>query len=650
MKISANKHVLNFFFLLLISGFPRAYLDETLFPTTLPTIHFMITSKSSKVLESWVKPIQIKHYGDTKCLPDLSMASDGPGAPLSSAEDQRDGDGTLLTPTSLPDTMDPHAGAPTDSSSGKDTLKASGESEKLNEDRAKVCQFFMMSKCHFGHRCRLSHSDPSLDDSGAVPSETDDKQEGGKMEKHKKKKGSANKAAKPKYDEEREVNKKPRMRTADDVISRILWDSSVDASEFVVGYVDRFLGVLERPFCDFNWEINPRDCDYSVELALPRHRIQYFCYRGHRVWDRHSRTDRVFGSTGQSLAPPFGREEEVKEINTQNQEQQPDHVKTAEERPAAVGGEDVCETEHCAHSENTHLEEDKLNETTPSCDSANSAPECGGKASQKSPGARVAEEAADGPQASTEQRSSHQEEELSVKEEGEQDASAESEQSWDGNQDPQMSQNPSEPLEQMEEKCGGRPPKRNPTHFITFRANTPAILSCFQQLQEELTALLPSSAPHWETSSKLHVTLCLLVLRSPADVAAAGEILCQFAHLDRNPPVALSFPVKLKHFSGKVLYLHPQPQLRLQQLNSGLQEAYRKEGWLHRHSYNPRYHLTLAKVEGADGGRIFEGVGDLKVGKGLNFGRLPVNTLHLCAMGGSRVDGFYETLRTVTLR
>lgn len=101
------------------------------------------------------------------------------------------------------------------------------------------------------------------------------------------------------------------MRTADDVISRILWDPVVDSSEFVVGYVDRFLGVLERPFDDFTWDTNPCDCDYSAELALPRHRIQYFTYRGHRVWDRHTRTDRVFGSTGQSLAPPFGRVEEV---------------------------------------------------------------------------------------------------------------------------------------------------------------------------------------------------------------------------------------------------------------------------------------------------------------------------------------------------
>uniref|UniRef100_A0A8C6MFR5 C3H1-type domain-containing protein n=1 Tax=Nothobranchius furzeri TaxID=105023 RepID=A0A8C6MFR5_NOTFU len=411
-----------------------------------------------------------------------------------------------------------------------------GEFKGLNP-----CQFFLMGKCHFGNRCRLSHSDPSQDDSDAASPDADDKQDGGKMEDRKKKEDSVNKV----------VNKKPRMRTADDVISRILWDPSVDSSEFAVGYVDRFLGVLERPFCDFNWDTNPCDCDYSSELALPRHRIQYFTYRGQRVWDRHSRTDRVFGSTGQSLAPPFGKEEEVKAefcklilinfVNLFALRLQPSELPDESAIPAA------------------------------------------------SP-------------------------------------------------------------DQTEERRGGRPPKKQPTHFIAFRANTPAILSCFQLLQEELTSLLPSSAPHWQTASKLHVTLCLLVLNGPAEVAAAAEILRQFAHLDRNPPVAVTFPVKLKHFAGKVLYLSPQPQLHLHQLNCGLQEAYRKEGWLHRSSYNPRYHLTLAKVENRDGEKIFEGVGDLKVGKGLNFGRLPVNTLHLCTVGDSRVDGFFETVCKVTLR
>ncbi|XP_061572964.1 leukocyte receptor cluster member 9 [Cololabis saira] len=517
-----------------------------------------------------------------------------------------------------------------------------------NEDIVKVCQFFLMGKCHFGHKCRSSHSDPSLDDSGAVSPDPDEKQDVEKMERHKKKKGGGNKGAKPKYDEGKEMNKKPRMRTADDVISRILWDSSVDSSGFVVGYVDRFLGVLERPFCEFNWDINPCDCDFSSELALPRHRIQYFSYRGHRVWDRHTRTDRVFGSTGQSLAPPFGGVGEVKEEVNQDDQAQQDHFETKGEQPAAVRGQGEGEKEVFTHIKKTHLEEEELNEMIHGCNSTH----LGGNDSQaqeESCGTCVAKESTNR-QTLTEQNTSFQEEEIDVKNEGEEESFPEWEESCDGNENTRMSQDPLGPLDQREEMCVGRPLKKQPTHFISFRANTPAVLSCFQQLKDEITALLPSSAPYWQTASRLHVTLCLLVLRCPAEVEAAGEILRRFAYLDRNPPIAVTFPVKLKHFNGKVLYLSPQPQLPLQQLNSGLQEAYRNEGWLHRSSYNPRYHLTLAKVERTVEERTFQAVGDLKVGKGLNFGRLPVNTLHLCVVRGPGFDGFYETLYTVALR
>ncbi|KAM9310350.1 leukocyte receptor cluster member 9 isoform 2-T2 [Pholidichthys leucotaenia] len=594
------------------------------------------------------------------------MASGASGVTEMSGEGQNDGGGTNQEPTNL--TGPDNGETPSGSNTGKDSLKPSaargarsttlanvtapGESVV---DEAKVCQFFKMRKCHFGQRCRLSHSEPSPDESGAACPDMDDTQEEEKMEKNKKK-GSMNKASKQKNAEGKgEMNKKPRMRTADDVISRILWDPSVDGSEFVVGYVDRFLGVLERPFSDFNWDTNPCDCDYSVELALPRHRIQYFTYRGQRIWDRHTRTDRVFGSTGQSLAPPFGGEEEVKE---QNIEQQQDHAKVMELEAPGGSMQEEDETDVCTHTEDTHLEEEKqhvMNIHAP--DSILPAPVCKGNGSQEhqeSQGACVVEEAANSPQVSANPSPSFQKNELG--EEEEKEVLAEWEESWESKDDAetqigslQISQDPSVPLEQRE-KRGGRPPKKQPTHFITFRANTPAILSCFQQLQEELISILPSSSPHWHTASSLHITLCLLVLHGPEEVAAAGEILRQFAHLDRNPPVAVTFPVKLKHFNGTVLYLSPHPQLHLQQLNSGLQEAFRKEGWLHRDSYNPRYHLTLAKVRGTDRERIFEGVGDLKVGKGLNFGRLPVNTLHLCAVGGSKVDDFFEIVCTVTLR
>ena len=34
------------------------------------------------------------------------------------------------------------------------------------------------------------------------------------------------------------------------------------------------------------------------DLAIPQHRIEYFKYKGTKVWDKKSRMDLVFGSSG----------------------------------------------------------------------------------------------------------------------------------------------------------------------------------------------------------------------------------------------------------------------------------------------------------------------------------------------------------------
>ncbi|XP_067929766.1 leukocyte receptor cluster member 9-like isoform X3 [Watersipora subatra] len=91
-------------------------------------------------------------------------------------------------------------------------------------------------------------------------------------------------------------SKKPPMRTAADVIKRIQWDSSLKSEAFVVGYVDRFLGIQEQPFNAFNW-VNPAEADW-MDLNIPEHRIEYFKYNDVIVWEKKSRCDNVFGSTG----------------------------------------------------------------------------------------------------------------------------------------------------------------------------------------------------------------------------------------------------------------------------------------------------------------------------------------------------------------
>lgn len=86
------------------------------------------------------------------------------------------------------------------------------------------------------------------------------------------------------------------MRTAEDVKNRILWDPMLPEEFFIIGYLDRFLGIKEESFSTFSWE-HLASVDYDV-LAIPQHRIQYFKYKSEKVWDKLQRLDVVFGSTG----------------------------------------------------------------------------------------------------------------------------------------------------------------------------------------------------------------------------------------------------------------------------------------------------------------------------------------------------------------
>lgn len=98
-------------------------------------------------------------------------------------------------------------------------------------------------------------------------------------------------------DAESTTSKKlPPMKTAGDVISRIMWDEGIPTDCFHVGYEDRFIGIVERQFTDFSWE-DLASVDYDT-LAIPHHRIQYFKYKTLIVWEKSKRLDNVFGSTG----------------------------------------------------------------------------------------------------------------------------------------------------------------------------------------------------------------------------------------------------------------------------------------------------------------------------------------------------------------
>lgn len=82
-----------------------------------------------------------------------------------------------------------------------------------------------------------------------------------------------------------------KLRSAIDILNRIRWDVSMDSSDFLVGYEDRFIGAQEKALD--SWKAEQTD-----EEFIPQHRILYFKRKsdGVIVWDRRSRVDTVFGS------------------------------------------------------------------------------------------------------------------------------------------------------------------------------------------------------------------------------------------------------------------------------------------------------------------------------------------------------------------
>ena len=75
------------------------------------------------------------------------------------------------------------------------------------------------------------------------------------------------------------------------------WDDDLPTDQFSIGYLDRFVGIIEKPFAAFSWE-DLASVDSRTVLAVPKHRFQFIKYRDEIVWDKRVQLDNFFGSRG----------------------------------------------------------------------------------------------------------------------------------------------------------------------------------------------------------------------------------------------------------------------------------------------------------------------------------------------------------------
>jgi len=71
-----------------------------------------------------------------------------------------------------------------------------------------------------------------------------------------------------------EKNSNKKFKGADHILDRVLWDPELNADEFIIGYEDRFVGILEIEATQFKG------------TSIPIHRIWYFKQNEKIVWDR----------------------------------------------------------------------------------------------------------------------------------------------------------------------------------------------------------------------------------------------------------------------------------------------------------------------------------------------------------------------------
>ncbi|XP_029780250.1 leukocyte receptor cluster member 9 [Suricata suricatta] len=441
----------------------------------------------------------------------------------------------------------------------------------------------------------------------------------------------------------------PPLRTAAAVIQRIRWDPRLDPADFSVGYADRFLGVREEPFCAFCWD-EPLAALGPGVLAVPQHRVRYFRFRGRLVWDRASRTDLVFGSGSAA-----GRGPTILDALDGGDAHGPRD---------AHGGEDAHVTEDAHEPRDAHNGENARvrQDTHGARDKCNSEDADVSEDAQGPQNVHSGEDAVDGVAVGP---ADIQTEELRVPHWTELEGVwrpatvARTTEAQSGEAQVQVA--PERPVGDFPETeaewgpgawpldggetAGARsvaPRQPRPTHFVALMVTDPWLQAGVAKAQEELIRAAPSCAAFLVPAGALHLTLALLRLAGPGEVAAAlGALRRALSAPGLEAPQQLRFRrlLLLKHH---VLCAPPWPSLEnmaqvlRQRLEAEGLRVVRPLGGLHPH-------LTLAKVP--QGSPVC--LPEPEVIPSQELGSQPLGKLWLCRVG--RAGDTYQPLAELPL-
>ncbi|XP_072822661.1 leukocyte receptor cluster member 9 [Vicugna pacos] len=181
-----------------------------------------------------------------------------------------------------------------------------------------------------------------------------------------------------------------------------------------------------------------------------------------------------------------------------------------------------------------------------------------------------------------------------------------------------------------------------PTHFVALMVTEPELQAAVTKAQEELVRAAPACATSTVPTQALHLTLALLRLAGPGEVAAAATILRRVLSDPRLPvPPRLRFE-RLVLLGSHVLCAPPSPSL--DSMAQGLSHRLEVEGLRVLQPPGGLHpHLTLAKVP--QGSQVC--LPKLGFSPGQELGSQPLGKLWLCRMG--RAGGTYQALAEIPL-